>query len=190
MKKFKHPLSLSLLTLCIGFSALGLSMSNHANAAEPVTIKATLQQEAVNLSTLAQNTQIQSAVKLANSTTSNPANKPSKADLDKLKSTLTTNPLSQKLAELQKSSSLKVVGMMVTDKNGNSLGQTMPAKILNHPQAAKFVSTQIHTPKINSRVKVSFNPTPVARITVGILDSSNNNQVMGTLTEWVNTGNK
>lgn len=191
MKNFKHPFCLSLLTVSLGLSAF--IFTNHANAADSaaanntISTKASLQQEAVVLNTLAQDKTIQAAVQTANQTKSN---KPSKSDLEKLKSGLNSTPVAQRLLEAQKASQLKIVGMLVTDKNGNSLGQTMPAKILTHPMAAKFVSGQIKTPKITQKVKVAFNPSPVSRITVGILDASNNNQVVGTLTEWIDRGDK
>ncbi len=202
MKNFnnnlKKPLSLSLITLCFGLG-LGLAaftFTNHASAAEvskSASAKASLQQEALVLNTLAQDKTIQTAVQTANqaqASDQNKNNKPSKADLETQKNSLTTNPVAQRLLQAQKASQLKIVGMMLTDMNGNGLGQTMPVKTLSHPMAAKFVSAQIKTPKIAQKIKVSFNPTPVARITVGILDASNNNQVIGTLTEWIDMGNQ
>ena len=113
MKKFKHPLSLPVLTLCLGLSAL--SINNHANAAESNgSIKSSLQQEAVSLSNLAADQTIISAVQTANqnqdqdkntntnTNTKNKLNKLNKSDSDKVKNNLSSNPLSQKLLDSQK----------------------------------------------------------------------------------------
>jgi len=203
MKKFKHPLSLPLLTLCLGLSAL--SINNHANAAESSnfnnsktgSIKSSLQQEAINLSNLAADQTIVSAVQTSNQNQEQNKNqdqdktkKLSKSESEKIKTNLSNNPLSQKLLDSQKTNQLKIMGLMVTDKNGNSLGQTMPVKTINHPAAAKFVTGQIQNPKITQRVKISFSPKPVSKITVGILDPNNSKQVIGTLTEWIDMGDK
>ena len=147
---------------------LGLCLAGSAHA----SIKNDLDKEASQMTSLAASTSIQDAVKSANQ---NPSQKPNLSGLN-------NNDLAKKLADIQKNSSMTIIGMMVTDNTGNSLGQTIPAKTLNYRFASSFVSAKITQPKITTRMKVSFSPNPVARIIVPVLDQD---KVIGTLTEWI-----
>ncbi len=180
LKKFKKLNFIS--ALCLS-TFVGLSGINTAHA----SIKTDLQQEATRLSTFAASSDIQNAVKKGNQDSNQNSNqKINKADL----TDLTSNDLSKKLSDNQQSSSMKIVGSMVTDAKGNSLGQTVPAKSINYRFAENFIKAQSSNPKITSRIKTSFNPTPVARIVVPVLDSSQSNSIIGTVTEWVDTGDQ
>lgn len=165
--KFKTN-SMGLLIASTLLASLPFSMA-HA------TIKNDLQEEATRLTQFANTPDIQTIVKTANQ---NNNTKTNSADL-------INNSIAKKLSDNQQNSSLKIIGSMMSNNQGDSLGQTMSTSATHFRFAENYIKTGSTEPKISTRQKVSFNPTPVARIIVPITDSSDNKQIIGCLTEWI-----
>lgn len=177
--------------LLTSFCFIALSFGSICTA--QASIKNNLQDEAARLVPLTQSNLIQQAL-ASNININSNSNTPETMNTQN-QNTLINNSLGKYLQDFQKNQPakppLKIVGLMVTDENGHSLGQTIETK--NRGTTYRFATNYIEhnskdqnkpEPKITQRIKISFSEKPVSRIIVPVL---NQNKLIGTLTEWLRT---